>query len=118
MNIEEFRDYCLSMDGVSEKMPFGKFSPRFDSTLVFYVLGHMFSLVDIDNFTSVSFRSTPEEINEIKTHYISAHNPLNQAMKFWISINLNEDMSDSKIYYHVRRAYDIVKDKYSKRKKS
>ena len=117
MNIEELRDYCLSMDGVTEKTPFGRFSPRFNSTLVFYVLDHMFCMVDIDNFTSISFRSTPEEIEEIKCQYISSHNPHNQAMKFWICVNLNEDMSDSKIYSYVSRAYDIVKDKYTKKNK-
>ena len=38
MNIEEFREYCLSLGEVKEKMPFGKFAQRFDSLLVFYVL--------------------------------------------------------------------------------
>ncbi|WP_237489356.1 MmcQ/YjbR family DNA-binding protein [Muribaculum intestinale] len=65
MNIEEFRDYCLSMDGVTEKTPFEKFTHRFDSLLVFYVLDHMFCMVDMDDFTSVSFRSTNEEIERI-----------------------------------------------------
>ena len=36
MNIEELREYCLSMEGVTEKTPFGKFARRFDSVLVFY----------------------------------------------------------------------------------
>ena len=35
MDIEWFRDYCLSMEGVTEKTPFGRFSRRFDSVLVF-----------------------------------------------------------------------------------
>lgn len=26
MNIEEFREYCLLMEGVTEKTPFGKFA--------------------------------------------------------------------------------------------
>lgn len=104
------------MEGVTEKTPFGKFSPRFDSTLVFYVLDHMFCLIDMDDFNSVSFRSTPEEIDDIKTHYLSAHNPLNQALKFWVRIDLNEDMSDSEVYSYVRRAYEIVKDKYTKKR--
>ena len=47
MNIEGFRDYCLSMDGVTEKIPFGKFAHRFDSLLVFYVLDHMLSDIQL-----------------------------------------------------------------------
>lgn len=51
MNIEELRDYCLSMECVTEKTPFGKFARRFDSPLVFYVLGHMFCTADMGDFT-------------------------------------------------------------------
>lgn len=114
MNIEAFRDYCLSMDGVTEKTPFGKFAHRFDSLLVFYVLDHMFCMVDIDNFTSVSFRSTDEEIAKITERYSAVTTPVNKAMKFWIRVNLNGDMPDSEIYSCVRRAYDIIKYKYIK----
>lgn len=114
MNIEDFRDYCLSMDGVTEKTPFGKFSPRFNSTLVFYVLGHMFCMVDIEDFTSVSFRSTPEDIAEITERYSAVSPPVNKAMKLWIRVNLNEDMSADEINSYVKRAYEIVKDKYNK----
>lgn len=118
MNIEEFRDYCLSMDGVMEKTPFGKFAPRFDSTLVFYVLDHMFCMVDMDDFTSVSFRSNDEEIARITERYSAVTPPVNKAMKFWLRVNLNEDMPDSEIYSCVRRAYKIIKEKYSKKLKT
>lgn len=97
MNIEEFRDYCLSMDGVTEKTPFGKFASRFDSTLVFYVLDHMFCMVEMDDFTSVSFRSTDEEIARITERCSAVTTPVNKAMKFWLRVNLNEDMSDSEV---------------------
>ena len=62
MNIEDIRDYCLSMDDVTEKTPFGKFARRYDSILVFYVLDHMFCFVDMDDFTSVTVKSTPDEV--------------------------------------------------------
>lgn len=116
MNIEDFRDYCLSMDGVTEKTPFGKFARRYDSLLVFYILGHMFCMVDMDDFTSVSFRSTEEEIERITERYSAVNNPVNKAMKLWLRVNLNEDMPDSEIYSCVRRAYEIIKGKYSRKK--
>ena len=50
MNIEDFRNYCLSMEGVTEKTPFGKFARRYDSILVFYILDHMFCFADMDDF--------------------------------------------------------------------
>ena len=115
MNIEEFRNCCLSMDGVTEKTPFGKFAPRFDSTLVFYVLDHMFCMVDMADFTSVSFRSTDEEIARISERYSAVTTPVNKALKFWLRVNLIEDMPESEIYSCVRRAYGIIKEKYSKK---
>lgn len=115
MNIEEFRYYCLSLEGVTEKTPFGKFARRYGSLLVFYVLGHMFCMVDMDEFTSVSFLSTDEEIARITERYSAVTTPVNKAMKFWLRVNLNEDMSDSEIYSCVRRAYDIVRNKYTKK---
>lgn len=118
MNIEEFRDFCLSMEGVTEKIPFGKFAPRYDSLLVFYELGHMFCMADMEDFTSVSFRSTPEEIGRITERYAAVTTPVNKAMKFWLRVNLNEDMPDSEIQSSVCRAYEIIKDKYSKKEKS
>lgn len=117
MNIEDFREYCLSMEAVTEKTPFGKFARRYDSILVFYVMDHMFCFVDMDDFTSVTVKSTPEEIEELKMRHSSVSKPLNMSERHWIQLNLKGDIPDRQIQALVRRAYDIVKTKYSKRKK-
>lgn len=116
MNIENFRNYCLSFDGVTEKMPFGKFARRYDSILVFYVLDHMFCFIDIDDFTFVNVKSTPEEIEEIKMNHLSVCNPLNQSLRHWIQLEFNGDIPDKEIYDMVKKSYEIVKTKYSKKK--
>lgn len=115
MNIEDFRDFCLSMEGVSEKTPFGNFAKRYDSILVFYILEHMFCFVDIDDFTFVNIKSTPEEIEQIRERYSSVSNPLNMSAKHWIQLNLNGDVPDSVVYSLTNRAYEIIKDKYTKK---
>ncbi|MEZ3591313.1 MAG: MmcQ/YjbR family DNA-binding protein [Muribaculaceae bacterium] len=117
MNIEEFRDYCLSMEGVTEKIPFGKFARRYESILVFYVLDHMFCFADMDDFTSVTVKSTPDEIEEIRMHHSSVGNPLNQSLRHWIQLNLDGGIPDSEIYALVKRSYDIVKAKYTNKQK-
>lgn len=117
MNIEEFRDYCLSMEGVTGKTPFGKFARRYDSILVFYILDHMFCFADMDDFTSVIVKSTPDEVDEIRMNHSSVSNPLNQSLRYWIQLNLNGDISDSEIHSLVKRAYDIVKAQYTKKHK-
>lgn len=115
MNIEEFREYCLSMEGVTEKTPFGNFARRYESILVFYILGHMFCMVDMDDFTSVTVRSTPDEIEEIRMKHYSVSAPLNPSLRYWIQLNLNGDIPNSKILALVRRSYEIVKAKYTKK---
>lgn len=117
MNIEELREYCLSMDGVTEKTPFGRFARRFDSILVFYVLDHMFCFVDIDNFTSVTVKSEPDKIDAIRMNHSSVSNPLNQSLRHWIQLNLNGDIPDGMILDLIGQAYRIVKDKYTPKRK-
>lgn len=118
MNIEEFREYCLSLDDVTEKTPFGKFAVRYESILVFYILEHMFCLVDMNDFTSVTVKSTPDEIEEIRMNHTSVSDPLNLSKKHWIQLNLNGDISEKEIYRLVNRAYEIIKAKYTRRRKN
>lgn len=117
MNIEDFREYCLSMESVTEKTPFGKFARRYDSILVFYVLGHIFCFVDMDDFTYVTVKSTPDEVEEIRMNHSSVSNPLNQSLKHWIQLNRHGDINDSQIYAFVSRTYDIIKAKYTRENK-
>ena len=50
MNIEAFREYCLSLAGATEGMPFD------EETLVFYVKDKMFALTNIDSFQSINLK--------------------------------------------------------------
>ena len=114
MNIEELRDYCLSMEGVTEKTPFGKFVRRFDSVLVFYILDHMFCLTDMDDFASVTVKAEPEVIEELKMTRSSVSSHRNMSERHWIQLNLNGDIADREIYDLVKRSYEIVKAKYTR----
>lgn len=69
MNIEDFRECYLSLDVVTEKTPFGTFASCYDSILVYYVLDHIFCFMDIDDFTSVAVKSTPDEIDGIRMNH-------------------------------------------------
>ena len=51
MNVEEFREYCLSLPGVSEKMPFLNVADRYSrDVLCFYVGDKWFCFVNIEVF--------------------------------------------------------------------
>ena len=98
MNVEEFREYCISLGDVTEKMPFGKFAKKYDSILVFYVFNHMFCLIDIENFQSVNITSASSSVGK----------PINKTIKHWIQLDFDGDISTKDILEFVRRAYEIT----------
>ena len=69
MNIEDYREFCLSLgEDIEEKLPFQKFKNG-EGVLVFYVMGHMFSFFDCNDFSVISLKCQPERIEELKTQY-------------------------------------------------
>lgn len=72
------------------------------------------SVIDIDNFTFVNVKSTPDEIEDIKERHVSIGTPINQSLKHWLQLNFNGDIPDTDIYTWVQRAFEIVRDKYTK----
>jgi len=64
MNIESFREYCLSFKGVTEELPFGP------NTLVFKVLGKMFALTGLDNSDfRFNIKCDPDYAIELREKY-------------------------------------------------
>lgn len=116
MDIEQLREYCLSFEGVTEKTPFGKFAARFDSVLVFYVCGHMFCMVDMDDSTYAVVKNTQERVAELLETRDSCQSLRNMCAKYWIQLNFGGDIHDAEILEMARQSYEIVKVKYSKEK--
>lgn len=117
MDIEKLREYCLSFEGVYEKTPFGKFAPRFDSVLVFYVCNHMFCMFDMDDFTGVTVKGHPETIAMLHETRTACSSHRNMSAKYWIELQLGGDISDSEILNMVAESYEIVKAKNKNKNK-
>lgn len=115
MNIEDYREYCLSLGtDVEEKLPFTAFHYA-SGVLVFYVHGHMFSFFDCDSFSVITLKCQPDRIEELKAEFDSIGKPHNLSPKHWIGIN-PETVSDDLLRELTRNSYEIVKNKYKKRK--
>lgn len=112
MDIESFREYCLWLGEVTEKMPFGKFAAKFDTVLVFYVRGHMFCMTDIEDFSSVVVKNNPEVIAELLETRQSCRSQRNMSPKYWIEIFFGGDIPKSDIHRMVKESYHIVEEKY------
>ncbi|MBP5337998.1 MAG: MmcQ/YjbR family DNA-binding protein [Prevotella sp.] len=121
MNIEEFREYCLSLPGVTEATPFEKFlrgkfldkpSGRARRTiLVFYVNSHIFCYFNVDDFSNITIKCNPTEMTELKEKYQAIGEPFNGDKRYWISVQPNMDLSDEELKDLVRNSYEIIKSK-------
>ena len=111
MNIEDYRDFCLSLGSdVEEKLPFTAFKYA-SAVLVFYVNGHMFAFFDCDNFGIVTLKCQTEKIDELKAQYYYIGKPFNLPAKYWIGVNALE-ADDEILKSLTRNSYEIVKNKY------
>ena len=111
MNIEDYREYCLSLGSdVEERLPFTAFKYA-DGVLAFYVHGHMFSFFDCDDFGIVTLKCQPERIEELKAQYGSVGNPYNLSPKHWIGVDART-APDDLLQGLTRNSYEIVRAKY------
>ena len=111
MNVEEFRDYCLSLPDVTEATPFEKFSRGKFTILVFYVNGHMFCYFNIDEFSNITIKYDATRIAELKERYQAVSEPFNGDKRYWISVQPNLDLTDLNLKELVQQSYAIVKSK-------
>lgn len=118
MNIEDFRTYCLSLKGVTEKMPFGKATSGYDrGLLVFSVLDKWFCFVNVDAFDFCDLKCDLERIGELQDRYEGIRPGYHMNKKHWISVYFNQDVPDSEIKELVRQSYDIVVASCTKRQR-
>ena len=108
MNIETYREYCLSLKETSESMPFD------DKTLVFKVMGKMFALTGIESFKSINLKCDPEKAIELREKYTSVLPGYHMNKKHWNTVLVNEELSDKQILELTKDSYDLVVAKLPK----
>lgn len=111
MNIEEYRDYCLSKPGVTEGFPFD------NKTLVFKVMGKMFALTDVDVFESINLKCDPDYAIELREKYEGVVDGYHMSKKHWNTVSVESDLSDRKIFHLINHSYELVVSKLTKKLK-
>lgn len=118
MNIEEYRNYCLSFKGVHDKMPFEKAASEYDRNLVvFYVADKWFCFMNVDAFDFCTIKCRPEQIEILQDQYEGVKPGYHMNKKYWISVYFNKDVPDETIRELVKQSYDIVAGSLSKKEK-
>lgn len=115
MNIEEFRDYCLSFKGAHEGMPFQGFFHNSRSILVMYVKEKMFCFFDLNKFDSCTIKCATDKIESLKDEYNAIEKPFNLSPKYWISAGFDDDVSDKMLKALVADSYQLVVQGLSKK---
>jgi predicted DNA-binding protein (MmcQ/YjbR family) len=83
MNIEEFRDYCLSKKATSEDTPFGP------ETLVFRVAGKIFALTGLDNPEfKANLKCDPDYALELREKYDFVMPGYHMNKKHWNTVTI------------------------------
>jgi len=104
MNIEEYRSYCFTQKGVTESFPFSKLP----STLVFKVLGKMFTAADMNVFHNINVKAKPDEIQELRAHYSCLDIPSYMNKNHWNKVTLDNSVPDDIIYNWIDISYELV----------
>ena len=113
MNIEELREYCISVKGASECFPFD------ETTLVFKVMGKMFVYVDLapkDGLFKVNMKCDTEKAAELREKYEGIRQGIHTSSLMWNSVYLASDVPDSLIRELIDHSVEEVIKKLPKKK--
>jgi predicted DNA-binding protein (MmcQ/YjbR family) len=102
MDIESFRQYCLSLPAVTEELPFGP------DTLVYKVAGKMFALTDINTFESINLKCDPDLAVELRERYPAVLPGYHMNKKHWNTVLVDGTISHQLIRHWIRQSYDLV----------
>jgi predicted DNA-binding protein (MmcQ/YjbR family) len=111
MNIEAYRDYCLSKKATSESFPFD------EKTLVFKVAGKMFALTDVDTFEFINLKCDPEYAVELRERLDGVKPGYHMNKTLWNSVYTNSDVDDQLMFELIDHSYDLVVKSLTKKKR-
>ncbi|AXT62456.1 MmcQ/YjbR family DNA-binding protein [Aquimarina sp. AD10] len=103
MNIEAFREYCLSKKGVTEHFPFD------ETTLVFKVMGKMFALTGLERIPfSVNLKCDPDRAIELREYHSEITPGYHMSKKHWNTVNFSEGLATNMLIELIDHSYDLV----------
>lgn len=102
MNIEEFREYCLSKPYVTEGFPFD------ETTLVFKVAGKMFALTDVEPPFCINLKCEPGLAVELRENYACVVPGYHMNKNHWNTVEVDGSIPDRLIYDWTDHSYDLI----------
>lgn len=112
MNIEEFRNFCLSLPGAFEDLPFD------ENTLCFKVMGKIFAICDIEEFESINLKCEPAKAIELREEWPDMVVPgYHMNKKHWNTVSMQHHIQDDTVKQWIIDSYDLVTAKLTRKEK-
>ncbi|MCQ2322688.1 MAG: MmcQ/YjbR family DNA-binding protein [Bacteroidales bacterium] len=109
MNIEQFRECCLSLPLATEDMPFD------DTVLVFRLKGKIFGAIILDKPNLVVLKCEPEYALELRERYPEIEGAHHWNKKYWNQIHLDGQIPDELVESLCRHSFGEVNKKLPKK---
>lgn len=109
MNIEQVREYALTLPEVTEDMPFG------DDNVVFRIEGKIFLCLLLESTDAhFAIKLTPERNEELRAQYDAIVPAWHWNKKHWSDIYYEREFTDAQIEQWIEEAYRLVLSKLPK----
>ena len=106
MNIEEIREYALSLLEVEEGFPFG------EETLVFKVKGKIFLLASIySSPLQFNVKCDPERAIELREEYACVLPGYHMNKKHWNTVIIDRTLTSKQLREMIEHSYQLVRGK-------
>lgn len=114
MNIEDFRDLCLSMPHAHENSPWTE--PQYQNLITFTVADKWFCILDLDN-KFCNLKCPVDEVAELQEKYEGIQPAWHMNKTHWIKILLDSDVPEIEIERLVSQAYRLIITRLPKSKR-
>ncbi len=112
MDLEDFREYCLTKPNATQGTPFG------EDTLVFKVAGKMFALASLDEVPPrVNLKCDPDRALDLRDRYEEVQPGYHMNKKHWNTVILSGGVPSAEIRQMIDHSYELVAAKTPKRKR-
>lgn len=102
MNIEEVRNYCLSLPHTTEDFPFD------ETTLAFRIEGKIFAMIDLEKTQWFVLKCEPEYAIELREKYPEISGAWHMNKKYWNQLNLFGTLHNELIKNLICHSYNEV----------
>jgi len=111
MDIVEIREFCLTLPGTDESLPFD------ETTLVFKVGGKIFALLSLEGELYLNLKCDPELATQLREEYPFVRPGYHMNKRHWNTIDLTTHAKPSLIKGWIEHSYMLVYNSLPKAKR-